>query len=100
MLVIWESLLHAVWARLLTVTYSCTQTNLDVWRDLVTLDIRRDSGDTEAVAEIADELGDYLGWDETKRCDFLKHELSNPRPLILTNLSRQITSPKSSIHLK
>ena len=28
------------------------------------------------------QVGDYLGWDEAKRCDFLKHELSNPRPLI------------------
>ena len=53
--------------------------------DLVTLDIRQESGrHSAAVAAIADALqvGDYLGWDEAKRCSFLKHELSNPRPLI------------------
>ena len=53
--------------------------------DLVTLDIRQESSrHAEAIAEIAHalELGDYLSWDETKRCDFLKHELANPRPLI------------------
>ena len=53
--------------------------------DLVTLDIRQESSrHSDAVAAIADALqvGDYLGWDEAKRCDFLKHELSNPRPLI------------------
>lgn len=53
--------------------------------DLVTLDIRQESGrHAGAIAEIAAalELGDYLSWDEAKRCDFLKHELANPRPLI------------------
>ena len=53
--------------------------------DLITLDIRQESGrHAEAIAEIAHalELGDYLSWDEAKRCDFLRHELANPRPLI------------------
>ena len=53
--------------------------------NLVTLDIRQESGrHSAAVAAIAEALqvGDYLGWDEAKRCDFLRHELSNPRPLI------------------
>ena len=86
MLVMWESL-HACGMGEIADGYL-----LDMLRristfgiDLVTLDIRQDSGrHAEAVAEIAEELGlgDYLDWDETKRCDFLKHELSNSRPLI------------------
>ena len=53
--------------------------------DLVTLDIRQESSrHAQAIAEIAAflGLGDYLRWDESKRCDFLRHELANPRPLI------------------
>ena len=86
MLVMWESL-HACGMGEIADGYL-----LDTLRriatfgiDLVTLDIRQESGrHAEAIAEIADalELGDYLAWDEAKRCDFLKHELANPRPLI------------------
>lgn len=86
MLLMWESL-HALGMGEIADGYL-----LDTLRriatfgiDLVTLDIRQESGrHADAIAEItaALELGDYLSWDEAKRCDFLKHELANPRPLI------------------
>jgi phosphoenolpyruvate carboxylase len=53
--------------------------------DLVTLDIRQESTrHADVMAELTEalELGDYVTWDESKRCDFLRHELANPRPLI------------------
>lgn len=52
---------------------------------LVKLDIRQHSEfHDEAVAEItkALHLGDYLTWNETQRCEFLRAELANPRPLL------------------
>jgi phosphoenolpyruvate carboxylase len=86
MLVMWESL-HACGMGEIADGYL-----LDTLRristfgiDLVTLDIRQESSrHAQAIAEIAAflGLGDYLGWDESKRCDFLRHELANPRPLI------------------
>ena len=86
MLVMWESL-HACGMGEIADGYL-----LDTLRristfgiDLVTLDIRQESSrHAQAIAEIAAflELGDYLHWDESKRCDFLRHELANPRPLI------------------
>lgn len=86
MLVMWESL-HACGMGEIADGYL-----LDTLRristfgiDLVTLDIRQESSrHAQAIAEIAAflGLGDYLDWDESKRCDFLRHELANPRPLI------------------
>ena len=86
MLVMWESL-HACGMGEIADGYL-----LDTLRristfgiDLVTLDIRQESSrHAQAVAEIAAflGLGDYLRWDESERCDFLRHELANPRPLI------------------
>jgi len=74
MLLMWESL-HALGMGEIADGYL-----LDTLRriatfgiDLVTLDIRQESGrHADAVAEItaALELGDYLSWDEAKRCDF------------------------------
>ena len=86
MLVMWESL-HACGMGEIADGYL-----LDTLRristfgiDLVTLDIRQESSrHAQAITEIAAflGLGDYLDWDESKRCDFLRHELANPRPLI------------------
>lgn len=86
MLVMWESL-HACGMGEIADGYL-----LDTLRristfgmDLVTLDIRQESSrHAQAIAEITTflELGDYLRWDDSKRCDFLRQELANPRPLI------------------
>ncbi len=52
---------------------------------LVKLDIRQHSEcHDEAIAEIVNAigLGDYLSWDEHTRCQFLRSEINNPRPLL------------------
>jgi phosphoenolpyruvate carboxylase len=52
---------------------------------LVKLDVRQHSEfHDQAIAEIVESLGlgDYLSWDEPKRCEFLQKEINNPRPLL------------------
>lgn len=52
---------------------------------LVKLDVRQHSEfHDQAIAEIVSKLnlGDYLSWDEQKRCAFLQQEINNPRPLL------------------
>jgi phosphoenolpyruvate carboxylase len=52
---------------------------------LVKLDVRQHSEfHDQAVADIVESLGlgDYLSWDESKRCAFLQQEINNPRPLL------------------
>jgi len=52
---------------------------------LVKLDVRQHSEfHDQAIAEIVESLGlgDYLSWDEAKRCAFLQKEINNPRPLL------------------
>ncbi|XQW86431.1 phosphoenolpyruvate carboxylase [Thalassotalea piscium] len=52
---------------------------------LVKLDIRQHSEcHDQTIAEIVKALGlgDYLSWNEEKRCEFLQQEISNPRPLL------------------
>ncbi|GHB66349.1 phosphoenolpyruvate carboxylase [Psychrosphaera saromensis] len=52
---------------------------------LVKLDVRQHSEfHDQVIAEIVESLGlgDYLSWDEPKRCEFLQKEINNPRPLL------------------
>tara|TARA_R110000764_G_scaffold3784_1_gene15594 strand:- start:3451 stop:6042 length:2592 start_codon:yes stop_codon:yes gene_type:complete len=52
---------------------------------LVKLDVRQHSEfHDQAISEITQSLGlgDYLSWNEQKRCEFLQQELNNPRPLL------------------
>lgn len=52
---------------------------------LVKLDIRQHSEfHDQTIAEIVESLGlgDYLSWNEEKRCQFLQQEINNPRPLL------------------
>ncbi|MGB1198861.1 MAG: phosphoenolpyruvate carboxylase [Thalassotalea sp.] len=52
---------------------------------LVKLDVRQHSEfHDQAIADIVSALGlgDYLSWDEKKRCQFLQQELKNTRPLL------------------
>nr|AAL76393.1 phosphoenolpyruvate carboxylase [uncultured marine proteobacterium] len=52
---------------------------------LIQLDIRQESArHTQAIAELTEALalGDYRDWNEGQRCDWLRGELDNPRPLI------------------
>ncbi|MFT6530116.1 MAG: phosphoenolpyruvate carboxylase [Psychrosphaera sp.] len=52
---------------------------------LVKLDVRQHSEfHDQTIAEIVESLGlgDYLSWNEEKRCQFLQQEINNPRPLL------------------
>ncbi|EED34819.1 phosphoenolpyruvate carboxylase [Luminiphilus syltensis NOR5-1B] len=52
---------------------------------LIKLDIRQESSQhTQALSELtrALDIGDYADWDERRRCEFLRAELLNRRPLI------------------
>lgn len=52
---------------------------------LVKLDVRQHSEfHDQTIADIVEslDLGDYLSWNEEKRCEFLQQEINNPRPLL------------------